>query len=157
MYEENLADINAATNTTDYIRLLRPSRSPRDKGKPTGRRAVGHCVWLCFVKQYSERFASSLLTWLLLQYWRPSDLFMRRAGKLLWRLKIFSLQNAPEFAALSYSRGDRSADKTLRLDTGSTVVKCSVSSDLLCALRRLRQTNDLRWLWVDALCKYADG
>ena len=104
MYEENLADINSASATTDHIRLLRPSRRKHQ--------------------------------------WKGQ----------LWTLKVFSLQTAPPFAALSYSWGDRLADAHISLDTGTTSVECPISTDLSSALTHLKKTNTLRWLWVDALC-----
>ena len=92
---------------------------------------------------------------------RPS-----RIKRKLWKLKVFSLQKAPPFAALSYSWGDRRGDVFINIDTGSTTAGLLISTDLHRAMIRLSKANrqrqktdalgeatrKLRWLWIDAIC-----
>lgn len=70
----------------------------------------------------------------------------------VWRLKVFSLRKAPPFAALSYSWGDRASDMHIKLDTGNKTVQLPISEDLASAVVQLKKTNELRWLWIDAIC-----
>jgi hypothetical protein len=67
-----------------------------------------------------------------------------------------TLDNAPEYTALSYCWGDASNRLTIELnDAGlfTTPNSClSTTSNLYLALRQLRQTYNVRPLWVDAIC-----
>ncbi|ETS80393.1 hypothetical protein PFICI_07922 [Pestalotiopsis fici W106-1] len=63
-------------------------------------------------------------------------------------LGIVSLDEKPEFAALSYVWGDASIKKPITVD-GETF---EVTINLNDALRALRQRRESRTLWVDAIC-----
>lgn len=69
-----------------------------------------------------------------------------------WKLKTFSIQKAPQFAALSYSWGNRPADTPICINTGTIERHVHISKDVSNCLKRLRDINQLEWLWIDALC-----
>ena len=72
----------------------------------------------------------------------------------VYELKAFSLEDAPPYAALSYSWGGRvnSAGSRLKCKGGASSVPISLSQDLKQAIHRLDKINRHGWLWVDAIC-----
>jgi Heterokaryon incompatibility protein (HET) len=63
-------------------------------------------------------------------------------------LSIVSLNDKPQFEALSYVWGNHKARLPIVVCDSDT----TVTENLADALRRMRQTHDVRTLWVDAIC-----
>jgi hypothetical protein len=67
-----------------------------------------------------------------------------------------TLDNAPEYTALSYCWGDASNRLTIELNDASFLTPpnsyLSTTSNLYLALQQLRQTYHVRPLWIDAIC-----
>lgn len=72
-----------------------------------------------------------------------ADLFEIRCSIL-----VTSLNNAPEYTALSYCWGDISNERTIWLDDANLLV----TSNLFSALLELRTRPGVKQLWVDAIC-----
>ncbi|KAK0648983.1 heterokaryon incompatibility protein-domain-containing protein, partial [Cercophora newfieldiana] len=64
------------------------------------------------------------------------------------RLRVVSLNNNPEYEALSYVWGNTAERKPIEVDG----CEMQVTTNLEAALRRLRHATHERYLWVDALC-----
>jgi hypothetical protein len=63
-------------------------------------------------------------------------------------LSTASLESNPRFEALSYTWGDKKNQKHIVLNGDTFLIRENIEA----ALRRLRYTNKLRILWVDAIC-----
>lgn len=79
-----------------------------------------------------------------LLYLSPSD----ETDIIRCRLQIVSLDDGPEFEALSYAWGDDNNPRAIELD-GQPV---QVTQNLYGALKHLRLDENERTLWIDALC-----
>ena len=71
-----------------------------------------------------------------------------RDDRLTVNLVSVSLEDEPDYEALSYTWGDATTRKEIRCGDQSV----TVSENLYDALRHLRCTNRVRTLWVDAIC-----
>lgn len=64
------------------------------------------------------------------------------------QIRIFCLDSAPRYFALSYTWGDRPASDSILLVQRPLAVR----PNLLAALKRLSQKPKYKWVWIDALC-----
>jgi hypothetical protein len=69
----------------------------------------------------------------------------------LCELQVFSLQHAPRYSALSYSRLPESSIVNINV-RGSVNGFFPISNDLRSAIRAIHRHRRSDWLWIDALC-----
>ena len=72
----------------------------------------------------------------------------RWLDRIVCSLSTVSLDDDPEFEALSYAWGDKTRPRFIVLN-GHTI---PITTNLWAVLRRLRREHDARVLWIDALC-----
>ncbi|KAM0820770.1 hypothetical protein AB5N19_06590, partial [Seiridium cardinale] len=83
---------------------------------------------------------------------RILDLLPGEAGDpIRCRIRVANLQDQPQYEALSYVWGEHSDGVTIEMQERKSWV-VHVTRNLHSALRRLRQTNKCRRVWVDQLC-----
>jgi hypothetical protein len=63
-------------------------------------------------------------------------------------LSIYELQNAPPYECLSYTWGRKDADRSLKLNSSAFPIRPNLEAALL----RLRGSDEIRILWIDAVC-----